>query len=189
MRSFYVLEFSVTPGTVRRFELWALNDIQKIRQRLEEEFRTNQGVWLAVVHDESICLTTYQHGINVQTFSLLPFFTFQIPGYAEITIDEEGTVEGYSRRADDLLPTGDQLSHRLVNEAVDGIRVEIDWDSMPILPLDGDFLHPGEKFDIPYECERYGGMTVYYGLNDHEAGIYGYYDEDGNWIETEFEEE
>ncbi|HEY9841706.1 MAG: hypothetical protein ACAI44_05370 [Candidatus Sericytochromatia bacterium] len=180
-KSCYVLEIEAASGAAPRWLAWALSSRSALERALREDGETCLGAWFLVSYSESVSLHTYQQGKRTQTQDLLPGLKLKIPAYPPLSFDARGRLLARGEPLAKGQELYDKLCEALCNEEISGIRLSIDWNAVPLTPLQGKVLKPGDV--LPAVGEEL--PELYQGLNDLDNGVAYYRDEDGEWAEYE----
>jgi hypothetical protein len=160
MKSFYVLELSVAPGGARKAHFFVYDNLPAIRQALATDLRIDcqAAEGLLYCYGESVNLQTFVDGEERQRLNLLPYITVRGADGLAFALDAQATPVGVDRATvcdESFLVTA---------------TAEVDWAAVPVLPLQGDLLRPGEEVEVLTAYVDYP-VRLRYGFNDREEDL------------------
>jgi hypothetical protein len=185
-KSFYMLEFFVWPGSSRKAEYYVFNDLEDIKEALQNDLTDGLGLYLLFWYGEMINITVYHDGKEVQKVGMHPAIRVHLPDYPTLGFDEDENILGLGldpirKRGgeesgeDELMEREtevlDKLSDYLWELQPQDIQVEIDWERAGLLPLQGSLLQSGESICVctasaEYTTGKRGTKTeLVYGYN------------------------
>ncbi|HLO83422.1 MAG TPA: hypothetical protein VK203_00230 [Nostocaceae cyanobacterium] len=169
MKSFSLLELSISPGAARKAHAFLSNNLNEITTALETDLKIELAaeIGLLYCYKENITLRTFLQGEEKQQINFLPYMTVHGQNGINFKLDEQANPISVSERVvcqEDLLM---------------GASVQINWSSIPIQELTGDLLQRGEEVET----------MILYGSDYSNVDQYGFNDLEFSMTEEEYLQE
>eukprot|EP00011_Vannellida_sp_DIVA3-517-6-12_P011557 CAMPEP_0114622762 /NCGR_PEP_ID=MMETSP0168-20121206/9902_1 /TAXON_ID=95228 ORGANISM="Vannella sp., Strain DIVA3 517/6/12" /NCGR_SAMPLE_ID=MMETSP0168 /ASSEMBLY_ACC=CAM_ASM_000044 /LENGTH=354 /DNA_ID=CAMNT_0001833983 /DNA_START=16 /DNA_END=1080 /DNA_ORIENTATION=+ len=195
--SCYVTEISISPGGMRRGEIFIATDLNEALEPLRWEFDARPMGFAAacqVFCDGTTCVYVIEDGKLAGTVDVKPFVFVSIP---RLDIHDERLSDVYERQRQSYEEEADQtnifcteaaeeVSMELLEDCegqTDTVKFRVDWPGLHAafddLQLTSNLLQPGETFFFDTDTDEfentYMGCAVRrggrIGYNDYEGGI------------------
>lgn len=167
-RSFYDLNFRVSPGGARKDAHYIRGDLAEIRADLAAELAEGVNLYLLCWYGAELTLDVHHHGVRVQSIDLHPYLTISVEGHPDVTFTGPGEPVGWDFEADEETDEGSLSDQLFVGDLEDRTTVTVDWDRIEVPPLRGGVVSPGDLVTLddrrPLEED-----AIPYGFTDLES--------------------
>lgn len=167
-KSFYDLNFRVSPGGARKDAHYIRGDLAEIKADLATELAEGVNLYLLCWYGAQLTLGVHQHGVRVWSIDLHPYLTISVEGYPDVTFTGPGEPVGWDFDDDYETDEGSLSDLLFIGELEDRTTVTVDWDRIMVPALQGEVARLGDLVTLddrrPLEQD-----AIPYGFTDLES--------------------
>ncbi|MEU8075312.1 hypothetical protein AB0B31_07665 [Catellatospora citrea] len=167
-KSFYDLNFRVSPGGARKDAHYIRGDLAEIKADLAAELTEGVNLYLLCWYGAELTLDVHQHGARLESIDLHPYLTISVEGHPDVTFTGPGEPVGWDFEEDEETDEGSLSDQLFVGDLEDRTTVTVHWDRIDVPPLRGDVVGPGDLVTLdgrrPHEED-----AIPYGFTDLES--------------------